>query len=88
MIPLVPAALWRKRDGRLALLCVGILTVFITGGLTFSQGDRITSIGLPLWLIAFVLTVEELGGGEALKSLAGRRRVPPTPVVARPAGES
>jgi hypothetical protein len=61
MIPVVSLALWRAHDGRLALLYVGSLNVFLAGGLTFSQGDRITIVALPLWLTAFVLAVKEAG---------------------------
>ena len=52
LIPLAAAALWRARDGRLALLCVATLNVFLSGGLSFYQGDRLTVIALPLWTIA------------------------------------
>ncbi|HVD46698.1 MAG TPA: hypothetical protein VNG70_05385 [Candidatus Limnocylindria bacterium] len=62
MIPFVGVALRRARDGRLALLCVATLNVFVAGGLTFSQGDRITIVALPLWLVAFVLAVKERSG--------------------------
>jgi hypothetical protein len=88
IIPLACAALWRRRDGRLALLCIAILDVFLAGGLTFAQGDRITIVVLPLWLIAFVLAIQELGGGEVWRSLAVRLRVASTPIVSRPDGES
>ena len=88
MIPLDGAALWRRRDGRLALLCIAILNALLAGGLTFSQGDRITIVALPLWLIAFVLAIQELGGGEVWRSLAVRLRVASTPIVSRPDGEA
>ena len=78
MIPLVAVALWRARDGRLALLCAGILTIFVAGGLTFGQGDRITVVAFPLWLVALVLAAKEAGGVELLRSLDARIRRPAT----------
>jgi hypothetical protein len=59
LVPVAGVALRRARDGRLLLLCIATLTVFLAGGLTFSQGDRITIVALPLWLVAFVLAVKE-----------------------------
>jgi len=59
LIPLAGAALWRARDGRLALLCLAILNVFVTGGLSFYQGDRLTVIALPLGATALVLSLRE-----------------------------
>ncbi len=76
MIPLVGVALWRARDGRLALLCAGILTIFLAGGLTFGQGDRITVIAFPLWLVALVLAAKEAGGVELWRFLGARIRRP------------
>ena len=78
MIPLVGVALWRARDGRLALLCIGTLTIFLAGGLTFGQGDRITVVAFPLWLVALVLAAKEAGGVELLRSLQARVRPPAT----------
>ncbi|HEY2599840.1 MAG TPA: hypothetical protein VGJ79_15325, partial [Candidatus Dormibacteraeota bacterium] len=60
LIPLAAIALWVRRDGRLALLCVAALNVYVAGGFTFNQGDRITIIALPLWLVAFVVAIHEL----------------------------
>ena len=74
MIPLVAVALWRARDGRLALLCAGILTIFVAGGLTFGQGDRITVVAFPLWLVALVLAAQEAVGVELWRSLGDRVR--------------
>ena len=68
LVPLAAAALWLKRDGRLALLCVAIVNVFLAGGFTFNQGDRIMIIALPLWLVAFVVAFYEVGGGEVVRS--------------------
>lgn len=67
MIPLVSVALWRARDGRLVLMCIASLNVFLAGGLTFAQGDRITIVALPLWLTAFVLAVKEAGRLELVR---------------------
>jgi hypothetical protein len=78
MIPLVGVALWRARDGRLALLCIGILTIFLAGGLTFGQGDRITVVAFPLWLVALVLAAKEAGGVELWRSLEARVLPPAT----------
>jgi hypothetical protein len=78
MIPLVGVALWRARDGRLALLCIGTLTIFVAGGLTFGQGDRITVVAFPLWLVALVLAAKEAGGVELWRSLEARVRPPAT----------
>jgi hypothetical protein len=60
VMAVVAAALWRYRDVRLALLCVGALNVFTTGGLSFWQGDRLTIIALPLWLTALALAARRL----------------------------
>ncbi len=76
MIPLIGVAFWRARDGRLALLCAGILTIFLAGGLTFGQGDRITVVAFPLWLIALVLAAKEAGAFELWQSLTARLRRP------------
>lgn len=76
MIPLVGVALWRARDGRLALLCAGILTIFLAGGLTFGQGDRITVVAFPLWLVALVLAAKQAGAVELWRSLEARIRRP------------
>jgi hypothetical protein len=81
MIPFVALALWRSRDGRLVLLCIAALNVFFAGGLTFWQGDRITIVALPLWLIAFVVAVKEAGGVELRDSMAARRSSPSTTAV-------
>jgi hypothetical protein len=72
MIPLLAVALWRARDGRLALLCIAILNVLLTGGLTFFQGDRITIVALPLWLTALVLAARQAGGAELWRFVAAR----------------
>jgi hypothetical protein len=72
-IPLAGVALWRGRDGRLALLCIAMLNVFFAGGLTFNQGDRITIIVVPLLLVAFVLAIWEVGGGRRLPGAPGSR---------------
>jgi hypothetical protein len=61
MIPLVGAALWRARDGRLALLCLAILNILLAGGLSFDQGDRLTVIALPLCATALVLAIARSG---------------------------
>jgi hypothetical protein len=74
MIPLVAVALWRARDGRLALLCLATLNIFLAGGLTFQQGDRITIVALPLWIIALALAIKETGGVELWRSMGGFRR--------------
>jgi len=79
MIPLVAVALWRARDGRLALLCIAALNIFFAGGLTFRQGDRITIVALPIWLIALVLAFREAGGFELPRSVTSRVGSPPTP---------
>ncbi len=78
MIPLVAVALWRARDGRLALLCIAALNIFFAGGLTFRQGDRITIVALPIWLIALVLAFKEAGGVELARSIGTRVRATPT----------
>ena len=59
LIPLAGAALWRARDGRLALLCLAILNILLTGGLSFFQGDRLTVIALPLGATALLLAIRE-----------------------------
>lgn len=82
MIPLVAVALWRARDGRLALLSIATLNVFLAGGLTFSQGDRITIVALPLWLVALVLAVKEAGGAGLWRSLVARLRSAPPAILA------
>ena len=79
MIPLVAVALWRARDGRLALLCLAALNIFFAGGLTFRQGDRITIVALPIWLIALVLAFKEAGGFELSRSVTSKDRPPSTP---------
>lgn len=78
MIPLVGVALWRARDGRLALLCIGVLTIFLAGGLTFGQGDRITVVAFPLWLVALVLAAKEAGGVDLWRALEARFHPPLT----------
>lgn len=64
MIPVIGLALRRVGDGRLALLCIASLNVFLAGGLTFFQGDRITIVALPLWFSALVLALKETGRPE------------------------
>jgi len=61
LIPIVCLALWRGRDGRLALMCFAALLVFFASGLDFYQGDRYAVVALPLWLPAFALAVKEAG---------------------------
>jgi hypothetical protein len=63
MIPLVGVALWKARDGRLALLGIAALNIFLAGGLTFWQGDRITIVALPVCLIALALAANQTYGG-------------------------
>ena len=58
-IPIVGVAVWRARDGQLALLCVALLNIYVSGGLTFSQGDRITIVALPLLLVTGALALKE-----------------------------
>ena len=65
-VPIVVMALWRGRDGRLALLCVALLNIYVAGGLTFSQGDRITIVALPLLLVTSVLALTEWRRGREL----------------------
>ena len=86
LVPLAAAALWLKRDGKLALLGVAIVNVFIAGGFTFNQGDRIMIIALPLWLVALVISFYEVGGVEMVRSRSMRFRSPPTgePLSASP----
>ena len=78
LIPLAASALWRKRDGRLALLYIAILSVYLSGGFTFNQGDRITIIALPLWLVTFAVAFYEVGGGDVVRSLSLRFRTAST----------
>jgi len=75
-IPIVVVAVWRARDGRLALLCVALLNIYVSGGLTFSQGDRITIVALPLLLVT---------GALALKEWKRGIEPAPTPSTASPA---
>jgi hypothetical protein len=81
VIPIACAALWRRRDGRLALLGVALFNLLVTGGLTFSQSDRIMIIQLPVLLITFLLAVKEVGAVEVWRLLMMRRRVASTPTV-------
>ena len=69
MIPIVCVALWRTRDGRLALMCYAVLIVFLSSGLDYNQGDRYAVVGLPLWLPALVLAVKEFGRFELRREL-------------------
>jgi hypothetical protein len=72
LVPLAAAALWRARDGRLALLCLATLNVFASGGLSFYQGDRLTVIALPLWTIAGLVALREaLSAGAVPRQPAG-----------------
>lgn len=71
LVPLAAAALWRARDGRLALLGVGTLNVFLSSGLSFYQGDRLTVIALPLWSIAGLLALREALSAGAVPRPAG-----------------
>ncbi len=75
-IPIVGVAVWRARDGRLALLWVALLNIYVSGGLTFSQGDRITIVALPLLLVT---------GALALKEWKRGIEPAPTPSTASPA---
>jgi hypothetical protein len=79
LIPLVALALWRARDGRLALLSIATLNVLFAGGLTFYQGDRITIVALPLWLIAYALALKEVRGPMVSRSVTVRPTSAPTP---------
>jgi hypothetical protein len=81
LVPLTCVALWRARDVRLALLCVATLNVLVAGGLTFWQGDRITIVALPIWVIAFVLSFKQAGGIALWKFLATRLNPKATPAV-------
>ncbi len=58
--PLAAVALWLKRDGRLALLAAAALNVMVAGGLSFWQGDRLTVIALPVWLLALTLAAAQI----------------------------
>jgi hypothetical protein len=46
--------------------------------LTFGQGDRITVVAFPLWLVALVLAAKEAGGAELRRWLDARARRPST----------
>ena len=73
LVPLAAAALWRARDGRLALLCLATFNVFASGGLSFYQGDRLTVIALPLWTIAGLLALREaISAGAVPRQPAGQ----------------
>jgi hypothetical protein len=78
-IPIVGVAVWRARDGRLALLCVALLNIYVSGGLTFSQGDRITIVALPLLLVTCVLALTEWKRG---------RESAPAPLSSKQAADS
>jgi hypothetical protein len=78
-IPIVGVALWRARDRRLALLCVALLNIYVSGGLTFSQGDRITIVALPLLLVTCVLALTEWKRG---------RESAPAPLSSKQAADS
>ncbi len=58
--PLAAVALWLQRDGRLALLVAATLNVLAVGGLSFWQGDRLTVIALPVWLLAMTLAAGQI----------------------------
>ena len=77
MIPLVLVAMWKVRDGRLALLSIAALNIFVAGGLTFWQGDRITIVALPVWLIALTLAADQVFGGVFWKSPQRQARARP-----------
>lgn len=56
-----------KRPSRLIILnllalITYLLNINFTGGLTLSEGDRITIIALPILLVAFVLAITALKG--------------------------
>jgi hypothetical protein len=77
MIPLVAVALWRGRDGRLALMAIATVNILGGGGLSFWQGDRLTIIALPIWLIAFALAVNQAAPSKLWRYLANPRRSGP-----------
>jgi hypothetical protein len=64
--------------GRYHRLCAATLTIFLAGGLTFGQGDRITVVAFPLCLVALVLAAKQAGGVELWRSLQARVRPPAT----------
>jgi hypothetical protein len=39
------------------------MNIYASGGLTFSQGDRIAIVALPVLLVALMLALKELKGG-------------------------
>ena len=76
LVPLAAIAISAGRDGRLVLLCAGILNILVTGSLSFWQGDRLTVIALPLWLVALALAASQAAPRLARLS-QGRRAMPP-----------
>src|SRR5260370_6211011 len=61
MIRIVGVALWRARDGRLALMCYAVLISSFSTAVPSNQGDRYAVVGLPLWLPALALAAKEFG---------------------------
>ena len=81
MIPIVCVALWRARDGRLALTCFAALNVFLASGVDYNQGDRYAIVALPLWLPALALAIKEVGQLKVLRSSPKALRTASNPTI-------
>jgi hypothetical protein len=81
MIPIVCVALWRARDGRLALMCFAALNVFLASGVDYYQGDRYAIVALPLWLPALALAIKEVGHLELRRSIRTGTHAPEPPAA-------
>ena len=77
MIPLVGVALWRARDGRLALLCIATLNILLAGGLTFMQGEPQNNPPFPPPDNPFVVWGQGGRGGGPFRGVGGRGPPPP-----------
>jgi hypothetical protein len=57
MFPAVIVAVCRTKSATLGMLCIGVLAIFVTAGVSFGQGDRLTVIALPLWSVAYAVAI-------------------------------
>ena len=59
-LPIVAAAVWRRRDLRLALLYAFAAVLILLPSLIYDQGDRYIDMAMPFWTVAYAAAAATL----------------------------
>jgi len=74
-LPIVVAAVWRRRDLRLVLLYAFAAVLVLLPSLIYDQGDRYIDMAMPFWVVAYSLAFTQLLPDAAQVVTRLRRRV-------------